>query len=534
MNINERLDYRDQVVKLIELNLFGPAGGENEVVSDQIFNRYLSGMLFPANLDPEKLEETSEPEVDRREVNVSGESTGDSSLSMAFESLPASMGISFFVKNVSQLKILAEAGRYKKRKEGEEENWYREPLGTPSNPEIISFKIPKDPKDYRDKKEIEWAEFHGVFRKHEDGFLVTIAMVNPGFSKKSKYSDEYAEATLFQSRFKVVVDDGVIGEYPTVDRLSMHREDEELSLIYQNRKTFGIGHGCAATWDTTATNSVSELVADPLPQVEVRGLTNEIKLPKDAEKGLNLRWLADDKRTISDYRSTFGEFIDAYKDWIKDQKTKLTRLESGQRGVAKTIIGRQEEAVRRIEAGIECICNSENNDTFTAFKFAQKSMLIQFEWSKQTEEGPFDYGEGQIEKFDPMDIPISDSPKWRPFQLAYQLLTIESIVNENSVDREVLDLLWFPTGGGKTEAYLALTAFEITRRRIVWGERGYGTSIWMRYTLRLLTSQQFERCATLISVMEDLRRSGEYDFLGTEPITLGLWVGSKYYSQLYE
>ena len=114
--------------------------------------------------------------------------------------------------------------------------------------------------------------------------------------------------------------------------------------------------------------------------------------------------------------------------------------------------------------------------------------------------------------------------RWRPFQLAFQLLVIESMANRNSTDRDIVDLIWFPTGGGKTEAYLSVACFELFYRRIKYGDVGGGTTIIKRYTLRLLTTQQFERASTLICACESLRKQHS-DELGDERFTLGLWVG---------
>src|SRR5690606_37491881 len=122
--------------------------------------------------------------------------------------------------------------------------------------------------------------------------------------------------------------------------------------------------------------------------------------------------------------------------------------------------------------------------------------------------------------------PAFDVPKWRPFQLAFQLIVLDSLQDATSEERDVLDLLWFPTGGGKTEAYLALSAFEIILRRLRYGDSGGGTTVLMRYTLRLLTAQQFERCSTLVSVLEHMRKAAPDLGLGDMPISLGLWVGS--------
>ena len=112
---------------------------------------------------------------------------------------------------------------------------------------------------------------------------------------------------------------------------------------------------------------------------------------------------------------------------------------------------------------------------------------------------------------------------WRPFQLAFQLLVVESMLNEKSSNRDLVDLIWFPTGGGKTEAYLAVAAMEIFHRRLKYGAKGGGTVVLKRYTLRLLTSQQFQRAARLICACELIRQNDKN--LGDEPITLGLWVG---------
>ena len=109
---------------------------------------------------------------------------------------------------------------------------------------------------------------------------------------------------------------------------------------------------------------------------------------------------------------------------------------------------------------------------------------------------PFEVGAGLTEKINLWEPTYANSPRWRPFQLGFQLLVIASLIDGDHDDRDTLDLLWFPTGGGKTEAYLALAAFEMILRRHRYSDAGAGTSVIMRYTLRLLTAQQFERCAS--------------------------------------
>lgn len=112
-----------------------------------------------------------------------------------------------------------------------------------------------------------------------------------------------------------------------------------------------------------------------------------------------------------------------------------------------------------------------------------------------------------------IDIPRNRT--WFPFQLAFILINLPSIVDVHHPDRRedadaIADLLWFPTGGGKTEAYLGLTAYTLAVRRlqgVVAGHDGEnGVAVLMRYTLRLLTLQQFQRAAALICACEAIRR----------------------------
>ena len=542
MDTEARNEFRDQVVNSIERDLFGPAGGETETVHGQIFNRYLSGMLFPANLSGESLKQTDEPEVEGAGDEYGG---SDNTLSMAYESLPASMGISFFIRSARRLIISAESARYivsegtafqeagqrgsaSESIGSEDEIWQRVPLASRQDPATVEFDLPS-PRSFR-KERVQImggrACIHVVFRPRDNGHLVTVTMLNPQKGGDNKYANDFAEATLFQCRFKASVEGGSIGEYPAVDRLSMHEEDEKLRFVYRNRKTFGIGHGCAATWEPSAVDGVTEVEANPLPKLEVRGLTNDIEMPSEARVALNLRWLSDPIRTREEYRGALEAFLSAYRGWINRQKMAAEAFDGNVRNTAYAIIDKQVEAAKRMEAGIERVCAEGHNPDFVSFRLSQYAMLKQFLWSGQARQGPYDLGDAPMEAIVPLNTIEDGAPTWRPFQLAFQLLALESLANENSDDRETMDLLWFPTGGGKTEAYLALTAFEIARRRMVWQDSGGGTSVWMRYTLRLLTSQQFERCATLISVLESMRTiDGFGEHLGEEPITLGLWVG---------
>ena len=104
-------------------------------------------------------------------------------------------------------------------------------------------------------------------------------------------------------------------------------------------------------------------------------------------------------------------------------------------------------------------------------------------------------------------------------------MNLPGIADPTHADRKVVDLLFFPTGGGKTEAYLGLAAFTLVLRRLRNpGLTSAGLSVLMRYTLRLLTLDQLGRAATLMCALE-LERQNDVEKLGEWPFEIGLWVG---------
>jgi hypothetical protein len=407
------------------------------------------------------------------------------------------------------------------------EDWHRIELAGPSTPEKVDFTIKQSStKRWRDSHKIfeGRCELVAIFRPLNGGYLVTVTMVNN--QDKLDGIENQIKLSLFQCRFTVEAHEAVIGEYPTNTRLAHHEEDQELSLSYRKRKTHGIGHGCAAIWDPEeALKGLKKITAEPLPVTEVYGLTNEIEnLPEEARSVLSLQWLASENTSPEQLNTALNSFSDAYENWITAQVELAASLEAEYSKPAKRILDRQKTALERIRRGIDIIVNTQRPDVLVAFRKAQEAMLTQFLWSKASLV-PCEKGNGNTAPIDVWAKQVTGTPKWRPFQLAFQLLVIESLVDPDVPEREIVDLLWFPTGGGKTEAYLALAAFEIIYRRIRFKDAGGGTTVLMRYTLRLLTSQQFERCATLISTLDWMRRSDKQVDLGKQPITLGLWVG---------
>ena len=446
-------------------------------------------------------------------------------MSDAYESLPSSIGISFFLTHAQEISIHTYAAQYiKSRSSDGEEGWLRKPYASKQYPEsiLINFNKIKDGTTAEFKIFGDNALMQCFSRRLYGGRLVTISMINSQYTKKSVHHLEAIPMYLFQAGFSVNILTSEISEYPSAPLGERHPEDEELELIYANKKTYGIGHGCSATWETEK-DVIKKIVAEYIPIVEVPSLTTKVDgLSAEAYKAQDLKVLGNPNLTQESLGALLHTFVDEYKIWHGKQE------ESASTAPADRIIKRQKEAIERMRSGIDFLTDPNNRDThFKAFKISQLSMLRQFVWSRTSSIGPVSLGEGLAPEDSYNSIKLEQGSEyfWRPFQLAFQLLTIESVGNEDSTWRDIVDLLWFPTGGGKTEAYLALIAYEIAKRRLIFGRSGGGTSVWMRYTLRLLTSQQFERCATLISVLEDMRRQ-EPELLGAEPITLGLWVGA--------
>ena len=187
------------------------------------------------------------------------------------------------------------------------------------------------------------------------------------------------------------------------------------------------------------------------------------------------------------------------------------------RAVADRIVARQERAASRIEEGIALL--ADDGDVLTAFRMANQAMRWQMLRQRKIVDKDTRYGRALDEDRG------GDEPRWRPFQLAFILSALASTIDEDHEDRELVDLIWFPTGGGKTEAYLGLAAMEMIRRRLVHGLKGGGLAVLTRYTMRLLTAQQFQRAATLICALELIRYDDER--LDEAPgFSIGMWLGN--------
>ena len=294
--------------------------------------------------------------------------------------------------------------------------------------------------------------------------------------------------------------------------------------MYRHRPVYAVGHGCAADWNVTD-RKVKSVWTEVLPT-----FLQAPVLARSDVKGANLSMLKFSQDSTPQVAATCRALLAAYRKWIADREADLVS--------DLTITGELKKAGRehldnctkcadRMETGIKIL--EADEDAFRAFRLMNKAMVEQrehYELSSDAEKRrTWKKGANGPEPAAAYAVPqYPTKTAWRPFQLAFILMNLRAFTEPASDDRRVVDTIWFPTGGGKTEAYLGLAAFAILHRRLV-DPADAGTTVLMRYTLRLLTTQQFQRAASLICALELIRRTDEAAF-GEVPITLGLWLGS--------
>jgi hypothetical protein len=346
---------------------------------------------------------------------------------------------------------------------------------------------------------------------------LTVFLVN---RRASVPQSAYADVSFaFQARLELVCPSGF---QPRRDLSGMKTKDGDLQLAdlhYRDIREWAVGRNSAAGWHSPedAEATVKHVWTDPLPLAEVERVA-----PNEDEK-LTTRvvfGMEDLAEKAIEGGRKLGDGLaalpDLYEAWIVLERMKAQSLSGQRQATANRLIAEMETARDRIAAGIALI--SSNDLARMAFRFMNASIAMAARRRNAGAKG---------------DPAAQRQPKWRPFQLAFILLNLSALVDKTHPDREKADLLFFPTGGGKTEAYLGLAAFAIAFRRLTGpGILGAGVAVIMRYTLRLLTLDQLARAAGVVCALELMRTNpANVDekgqrLLGDWPIEIGLWVGS--------
>lgn len=360
--------------------------------------------------------------------------------------------------------------------------------------------------------------------------LLTVCLINRAVGTHSK-----DELCLFQSHFKARVSDasGQVGEhvlpYPVVHGHALDDEEQSIALLYRRATTFAIGHGCAADWwARPGARCPGQVSAECMPVTETPSITPDIRRPNGSPVEISMAVLAGLVQG-SDGMADLEELITLYENWIAKRREEVPALPSAVQAAASRHLAECAGCALRMAEGLRYL--RTNAQALRAFRLANHAMLLQQICGRQPTRYIQEYNPkvGRDEFTSPYVKPDPSKPsdgigKWRAFQMGFLLMGLRSSGDGTAPDRETVELIWFPTGGGKTEAYLALSAFSIFMRRLR-DPQDTGVQVLMRYTLRLLTAQQFQRAAGLICAMDYLRK-GLRSELGEGEFSIGIWLGS--------
>ncbi len=328
-----------------------------------------------------------------------------------------------------------------------------------------------------------------------------------------------------------------------------YSEDQTTKYTYRQFEDFGIGHGCSVKWDKnekTVETDYIPICDTPDIDTSPRNKTEDLVLADNEtykyplifknSEALQFKWLSTfSKATNDDVVAKLTNFVDAYGKWIVNKKNHVNEKE---KKIAKQEMDKCWFDFLRMKRNIKNILSKKSN--IESFRLMNSTMFMQIWHSVNTKKNEIvrfmeddcfsTFNADFYKKANDKLFSPTEPTSWRAFQLAFILLNLDGIFkNDEDSNWEqrnnYVDLVWFPTGGGKTEAYLGLIALTIINRRKLHQSLGGGTAAIMRYTLRLLTLQQFQRATLMIMALELIRRWGEND-LGNEPIYIGLWVGN--------
>lgn len=567
--------------------------GQEIIFNEPVISRYGCGILFPKhniNFEEQEVSEkfinvddknTKEVDKDILEINkerkkfnevdnFNSEDIDTNDVNLANEFKPSALGLSFYI-NLNKLENLKiEVGSFSRNTDKEiigiksgiylsskkinqdlskieqtilDKMYFRQELFDLETNELPSIIIPKTFFENKQKKITKSFKLNTnlknlsllIISRNEseelDKRLITVSLINRIIDDKCSY-----ENCLFQSGIKVSNTNNVEFILPYSDKSKFSNkffEDDQINeLIYLDKKSFVVGHGCAADWDTK-NNYANIAFTDFMPIFETPSFSPDLQIT-------NREGVLEDLK-ISMKNLAYGDnegkiqleiLINEYDKWIQKLISNKEEIEINFHQTANIIIEKCRQCLERIKKGFNLIYNNNSNPKIKrAFEMANHAMFlsqIKTESLQGTREPIFEGDKfsyaNDIEEISNLELK-SQRGFWRPFQIAFLLMSLDGIQDKYSDDREVVDLIWFPTGGGKTEAYLGLTAFTIFYRYLNKID-DKSVNVLMRYTLRLLTSQQFERASLLICSMEYLRKEVYKDELLNQEITIGLWVGS--------
>lgn len=555
---------------------------EEIIQRDSPSRRYAAGMLYPVQIHGEETEAQSDEIVANKKIDEeqSGfydeldnldnsddivEDTGLEDVAPKIQqkdSLPSSMGVTFCLsKEAKSFQIKFKGGIYakhrintdiqykdektgkQKRYDFKEDWWLRTSIFAERSILISEFDPNKkiSLKEYeldvydatKNKIEKISLKLHIQCRIKDEYILFTVTILNISEPSLRYNKDEY---TVFQSQINISAEPGDFLNYPKISErnLGLTKEEWNNELLFKNKFNYAFGHGCSVKWSQN-TEKINELSSTFIPVYETESMTPDVILNMNG-KEIALKIEMRELMYVQNYqmlRDILQPLVIGYNKWIQERELETINLKKELKEAADINLSFCKDSLRRIEKGLELL---EDPKVFQAFKLANKAILLQQLNGKTPRKAYYkksDTNKGMELVIDNTYNDVMNAMQnlagcnnsWRAFQIAFFLLSIQSLVEKDSLDREIVDLIWFPTGGGKTEAYLGVAAFQMFYRRLL-EPKDAGVDIMMRYTLRLLTADQFQRASRLICAMEYIRREYQEN-LGETPYSIGIWVGSK-------
>jgi hypothetical protein len=564
------VDVRSSIVTAFRRDLVGPGPQDPDLAKERLNESpsrwYLAGFLAPADdpltqdgpqdrEDDPSVQEEMETDVEEPVDDGAGGAAGDAEVpdtpNTKRRFLPSSIGITVLLPpDVTEVEVHVSWGDYRtepplpedilapdepeqvapdgkrKRKERPMVDWVRMP-----RQQTVRLAVPEGRGERVVVPESAAAQHSGgglMLETHarlftystpdgnEQARALTVFLVN----RRSVPHRFYADVSyIFQARLELVCPQGF---RPRRDISAYRSDDFDLrvaDLHYRDVCEYAVGRNSAAAWsaDEEATGRVTQVWTDPLPQAEVE------RIAANEDAALKSR-VVFGMEALAEHAGPSGVSLDQalrdlpvlYAEWIAAEQNKIAGLAPRRREAAERLIIEMETARKRIVEGIDIL--AKNDRARRAFRFMNLAVAMA---ARRRNAGATGNAAAQ------------PAPEWRPFQLAFILLNIAGLADRKHADREIADLLFFPTGGGKTEAYLGLAAFVIAHRRLTGpGVLGAGVAVVMRYTLRLLTLDQLARAAGVVCALELMRTDSKNvdekgrRQLGDWPIEIGLWVGS--------
>lgn len=518
---------RDQMLIALVREVLGPRNGSNEILPEEQDPRseYITGVLEPvsASTIEDRLEDTVDEVIEETSSEEDQDSQGYVASPGVFspaldpKALPRSIGLSFTLEaaTIPQIEICATWARYYLEQDG----WHRYPAGYLTGRLDVS-------RPSIEENAAQGVRIHIRSRQLIPGsWRVSVFLINnTQIAGERPSTGEY----IFQPQLRVHISTGTNlvpvrhqGESTSQvpDQVSENQEEISLALLYRQRTAFARGHMCGAMWQEIdperpfegvnrpveapfswtdsgvigesdrnkfiAPDARTELIPIYLVQTPEMGwLTKHGPAPELRPGILAETWEPDQ------VRNALQPLVDGYRAWLQDQQNLMAQFIPPYLEVAQSHLRECTQVAERVQEAINILCT--DTDVRLAFCFANQAIDVQARWKNPGR-------------------PLA----WRPFQLAFILLNIPALANPTHQDRNICDLLWFPTGGGKTEAYLGLSAFVLGLRRLRAKQNehgqdrtGAGVGVLSRYTLRLLTIQQFRRALGVITACEQLRVTG--------------------------